>query len=221
MCGRYTLTTDLGYLAERFAFPVPDVSSRPRYNVAPTDQVLCVVRGRDEQRGGLLRWGLIPHWAKDTSSGARMINARMESLTTSAAFRAAFRARRCLVPADSFFEWRRPSRGAPPVRYVVSGEGPFAFAGLWAAWKSPEGEWVRSCTIITCPSNELVAQVHDRMPVILREHDEDLWLDPAMEDPATVLPLLAPYPAALMDAYQVSPLVNSVKNDEPACIERA
>jgi putative SOS response-associated peptidase YedK len=175
----------------------------------------------DENRDvHLLHWGLIPFWAKDISIGMRMINARSETLQEKPSFRAAFRERRCLILADGFYEWRKPeSKSAPktPYRFSLKDNKPFAFAGLWETWSSPEREEIRSCTIITCPPNELVEQVHNRMPVILDSHTCWDWLQdrplPELDE------MLKPYPADKMQAYPVSLLVNNPRVDDPQCIQ--
>ena len=219
MCGRYILTQQLGFLAERFDFPIGDLEYRPNYNVAPSQQVLMVtdVGGHKAEN---VRWGLIPFWAKDTKISFKMINARAETVTTSGAFKNALKRRRCLVLADGFYEWKKEAGSKTPMRIGLRGWESFGFAGLWESWRDKEsGEEVCSCTIITCPPNELMEPIHDRMPVILPERAEAAWLDPAQEDLQALQSLLAPYPVKLMTAHAVSPLVNLVKNNVPECIE--
>lgn len=216
MCGRFTLTTDYDTLEERFSLKggvqLPLV---PRYNIAPTQEVLSVVNDGQGNLGEMMRWGLIPSWAKDPSIGNRMINARAETLTTKPSFRTAFKKRRCLIPADSFYEWRRLNGSRRPMRIMLKSGEPFAFAGLYETWKDPEGQSVRSCTIITTDSNTLIQPVHDRMPVILPRDAEVAWLDPGFEDTGALLELLVPYPSEEMTAYEVSKLVNSPHNESP------
>jgi putative SOS response-associated peptidase YedK len=212
MCGRYTLSTPLPVLEERFQFQAGDLPYQPRYNIAPTLEVLTVTQN-SPRRGQLMRWGLVPSWAKDTKIGAKMINARAEGLTESPAFRTALTKRRCLVLADGFYEWRKEGNVRVPLLYVLKSREPFAFAGLWAVWKDPSGKWLRSCAIVTTDANELVAKVHNRMSVILSEEAERIWLDPASQDPRVLLGVLTPFPGGSMDGYEVSPLVNSVKNE--------
>ena len=220
MCGRYTRTADLTTIARRFGVPtaMEEITpSRPRYNIAPTQAVIVV--GDDGQRYlTQMHWGLIPSWAKDPAIGNRMINARAETLSVKPAFRVALRKRRCLVVADGFYEWQQRGRGKQPVYIVLKNREPFGFAGLWDTWTSPEGQEIRSCTIVTTEGNELLKPIHDRMPVILTRDAEGHWLDPAIQEPATLLPLLKPYPADKMEAYPVSRLVNSPQNDTPDCI---
>ncbi|MSQ40616.1 MAG: SOS response-associated peptidase [Dehalococcoidia bacterium] len=221
MCGRYTLIADLGELAERFQFPVPDLDLRPRYNVSPSQDVLAVVStSSGEREAAVLHWGLVPFWAKDSKVGYRMINAVGETVADKPAFKNAFRRRRCLVLADGFYEWRKEAGSKVPMRIGVRGWEPFAFAGLWESWTNKEtGEVLRSCTIITCPPNELMAPIHNRMPVILPEGAETTWLNPAIEDSAVLKDLLVPFPSDRMEAYPVSTLVNSLRNDTPLVIQ--
>ena len=220
MCGRFTRTVDLKTVAQRFGVPtaMEEIkSSRPRYNIAPTQAVIVV--GDDGRRYlTQMQWGLIPSWAKDPSIGNRMINARAETLAVKPAFRVALRKRRCLVVADGFYEWQQRERGKQPVYIVLRSREPFGFAGLWDTWTAPEGEEIKSCTIITTEANELLKPIHDRMPVILNRDAEALWLDPTIQDPAKLLPLLKRYPAEDMELYPVSRLVNSPQHDTPDCI---
>lgn len=222
MCGRFTLTTKPQQLSESFAQFTPPAELSPRYNIAPTQQV-AVVANNGQNRIEFFQWGLIPSWAKEPAIGNRMINARAETLAEKPAFKQAYKKRRCLVLADGFYEWRKAQNGGSKTPYYIglrSGE-PFAFAGLWESWRSPEDETVLSCTIITTTPNELVAELHNRMPVILPPGAYDQWLDPA-EQPADELDrLLKPYPAVLMAAYRVSTLVNNPSNDSPECIAPA
>jgi len=217
MCGRFTLTTNLGAIAKRFGVARFLEEVGPRYNIAPTQTVIVV---SDDGTRSLteMRWGLIPAWAKDPTIGNRMINARAETVATKPAFRVALRKRRCLIPADGFYEWQQVSRRKQPVYIVLKSREPFSFAGLWEIWISPDGEEVQSCTIITTEANELLKPVHDRMPVILTREAEAVWLDPLIQDPERLLPLLMPYPAEEMEAYPVSTKVNSPANEGPACI---
>jgi putative SOS response-associated peptidase YedK len=220
MCGRFTVATDPGVLAERFEVELPE-DWAPSYNVAPTQDVLGVVRARDARRQlRELRFGLIPHWAKDMKVGFSMINARAETVRSKGAYSGLLERRRALIVADGFYEWRTDPDGRKrPVHYTLADGGPFAFAGLWASWRDPDaGAWLDSCTIITTTANGLVAPVHDRMPVILPRAAEAAWLDPEL-DPAAVDALLVPYPAEEMHAAEASMLVNSVKNDGPELLD--
>jgi putative SOS response-associated peptidase YedK len=220
MCGRYTLASPTERLAEEFGVDAASIELAPNYNVAPTQQVAAVLDEGGQRRLEVLRWGLIPPWADDPGIGSRMINARSETAPGKPSFRRAFRERRCLIPADGFYEWQR-TNGAKQPYYIHMEEGrPFAFAGLWESWsKGGEGE-VRTCTILTTGANALVGEVHDRMPVILAHDAYDVWLDPDSErDELTGL--LAPYPEDEMEAYPVSRFVNSPSNNDPRCIEPA
>jgi putative SOS response-associated peptidase YedK len=216
MCGRYMLTTPVDALRQLFLFKErPNLP--PRYNIAPTQDVPIVRRTRDGAGRELImaRWGLVPYWAADPKIGNRLINARGESVARTAAFREAYQRRRCLVPADGFFEWQKDGRTRQPLLVRRRDLAPFAFAGLWERSPQPGGAVLRSCTIITCPPNELVAPVHNRMPVILAPGDYERWLDPAQADGRA---LLKPFPAAELEAFAVSPRVNSPQNDDPDCI---
>ena len=193
---------------------------QPSYNVAPTQNV-AVVLSNGAKRLVAMRWGLVPYWATDPTIGGRLINARAETLTTKAAFKDAFKRRRCLVVADGFYEWRKQGATKTPLFIHLQPQHSFGFAALYDTWNPPLGEKLVSCTIITTEPNDLVRPIHDRMPAILPKDAEDFWLDSAVEDPARLLDLLRPYPADGMAAYAVSTLVNSVKNDSPECIEPA
>jgi putative SOS response-associated peptidase YedK len=219
MCGRYTLASPTERLAEEFGVDASSIELSPNYNVAPTQGVAAVLEEGGQRRLEVLRWGLIPPWADDPGIGSRMINARSETAPGKPSFRRAFRERRCLIPADGFYEWQR-TNGAKQPYYIHMEDGrPFAFAGLWESWSKGEGE-IRTCTILTTGANALVGEVHDRMPVILAHDAYDVWLDPASErDELTGL--LAPYPEDEMEAYPVSRFVNSPSNNDPRCIEPA
>ncbi len=218
MCGRFTLKTPARILQEYFG--VTQLPGLPaRYNIAPTQPVGVVV-GDGEREWTQMRWGLIPYWAKDPSIGNRMINARAETLEDRPAYREAFARRRCLVPADGFYEWQRlEGGGKQPVYLHLQDETPFAFAGLWDRWRDRvTGKAVRSCAIVTTEPNEVVEPIHDRMPAILERHQLASWLDPDTE-PADLLELLRPSPAERLRARLVSTLVNKPDNDLPECIE--
>ncbi len=218
MCGRYSLVADLGELARRFEFDGDLLTFESAYNIVPTQEVLTVVGG-ETRRGGFMRWGLVPWWAKDLSIGSRMINARAETASERPAFRDALRRRRCLVLADGFYEWQRTGSKKRPVRVVMRTREPFAFAGLWSVWKDPDDNRIPSCTIITTSANDLLKSVHDRMPVVLPRHMEELWLDPSVNDPDMLYSALTPHSSDAMEAYEVSDLVNSAANDSPGVIE--
>jgi putative SOS response-associated peptidase YedK len=214
MCGRFTVAVDPQLLAARFDVELP-AEIAPRFNVAPTDQVLALTERSAGRELMLARWGLIPHWAKEAKVGARMINARAETLAEKSAYRPLLAKGRCLVLADGFYEWRLDPDGRKrPVRYTLEDGQPFGFAGLWTSWRDPgSGEQLRSVTIITTSANELVAPVHDRMPVILPRAVEQRWLDREVP-PAEALELLAPNPPEQMRAAEASLLVNAVANDD-------
>lgn len=217
MCGRFTIATDKRALEERFAFKAPDLQFAPSFNVAPTHEVLTVT-GNGENHAQYMRWGLIPGWAKDPSIGNRMINARSETVADNPVFRSAFRKRRCLVVADGYYEWWTVGSRRQPMRIVLKSGEPFAFAGLWEVWRRPEGARVLSCTVITTGPNSLVEPIHNRMPVILSRDTESIWLDSAVQDPGLLTSLLVPPPDEAMEAYEVSPLVNSARNNVAECI---
>ena len=218
MCGRYSLIADLGELARRFEFDGDWDAFERRYNIAPTQDVLTVVGG-EPRRGGYMRWGLIPFWAKDKSIGSRMINARAETIVEKPSFRNALRRRRCLVLADGFYEWQKLGKQRIPMRIVMRSGEPFAFAGLWETWRDPQGEVVPSCTIITTSANDTLSPIHDRMPVILPRDLEDFWLDESITDADALTSVLTPYDDEAMEAYEVSALVNSARNDGPEVVE--
>jgi putative SOS response-associated peptidase YedK len=200
---------------------------RPRYNIAPTQQAPVLVLGPSGLRLGSLRWGLVPFWAEDPRVGNRMINARSESVATMPAFREPFRTRRCLVPADGFYEWMvrdsggaAPRKGKPlkdPFWIHRPDQKPFAFAGLWARWRSPEGDRLQTFTILTTRANDRLRSLHDRMPVVIRPEDRLAWLS-ADTDVATLQALLAPAPDDFFEAWPVSRLVSSPDVDEPICV---
>jgi putative SOS response-associated peptidase YedK len=219
MCGRFTLTVDPGQIQETFGVETPQ-QMQPHYNIAPT-QPVAVIPNDGKDRLDFFIWGLIPSWAKDPSIGNRLINARAETLAEKPAFRAAYRRRRCLVIADGFYEWRKEpgSKSKTPVYLQMESKEPFGFAGLWEVWYAGDGSEIRSCTIITTNPNELVANIHNRMPVVVAPEDYSLWLSPEEQNPEVLKPVLRPYPSTEMIAYPVSRLVNSPGNDVPECIE--
>ena len=220
MCGRFSLGADATSLVAQFdLFEAP--AWTPRYNIAPTQQApTIVIASADPRRGFTLhRWGLIPSWAKDPGIGSQMINAQADTVATKPAFRAAFRKRRCLVLADGFYEWARQGRPKQPYYIRLRDGRPFAIAGLWEHWEGAGGTPINSCTLLTIAANDLIGAFHHRMPVILDPGDYDLWLDPSLQDPDRLQPLLRPYPADAMSAYPVSTRVNNPAHDSPDCIE--
>lgn len=219
MCGRFTLVSPFVAVTERFHAAAPQ-DFRPRYNIAPGQDVLCVIRD-GENRIEHFRWGLIPFWAKDPAIGNRLINARAETVAEKPSFRSAFAKRRCLVVADGFYEWRPEGKRKVPVYIFLKSKKPFGFAGLYENWKDPGGKELRTCTIITTEANDLVRPIHDRMPVILSEGAEDRWLDPAEGSRERLQAILTPYPAGDMAAFDVTSIVNSAAHDAPDCITPA
>jgi putative SOS response-associated peptidase YedK len=222
MCGRFTLRTPTRDLVEIFELlREPDLT--PRFNIAPTQQVLVVRPDNKAREWTSMRWGLVPSWARDAKSGPPMINARAETIATKPAFRIAFKKRRCLIPADGFYEWKRieGAKVKQPYHIRLADDRPFAFAGLWESRRGEEGDSrLESCTIITCEPNALMAPLHDRMPVILPQDLYGPWLDHQIEDVDALQGMLQPYPAEEMTAYPISTFVNSPRNESPECIAR-
>ncbi len=220
MCGRFSQGTPADILAQ--LFQLADIPSwTPRYNIAPTQLVPTVVVTSEHpsRQFRAWRWGLIPSWAKDPSIGSRMINAQAETASTKPAFRAAFRRRRCLMLADGFYEWQQLGRRKQPFHVRMRDGTPFAFAGLWEHWKGPDGPAIESCTLLTTEPNDLIRTFHHRMPVILDPKEYDLWLDPGIQEPQRLQPLLRPYSSDDLAAYPVSTRVNNPANDTPDCIQ--
>lgn len=217
MCGRYELHSQPAAIALAFGLAAPP-ALQPRYNIAPMQSVPIVRVAANGARECVdVRWGLVPRWAKDPAIGAKMINARGETLAEKPSFKMAFRRHRCLVPADGFYEWQQlPDGRKQPVRITLAAGGPFAFAGLTERWIAPDGAVVDTCTIVTTDANSLLRAVHVRMPVIVPPPDYERWLDPAHEGPQDVI---APYPSEAMAYYPVSTRVNAVRNDDATLIE--
>jgi putative SOS response-associated peptidase YedK len=220
MCGRFTQERPTSELAEIFgAEPLADDLGQ-RFNVAPTDEALVVVQRDDRRAVTAYRWGLIPHWAEDAKVGSRMINARTETLLTSPAFRDAFVRKRCLVPVDSFYEWKREGTVRQPYRIVRRNGSPLVLAGLWSGWRDPATDAVRrTFTIVTTTPNDALADLHDRMPVVLSDGDWARWLDPRPADLSELRALLVPNDSVELDVYAVSRAVNDVRRDGPELIE--
>jgi putative SOS response-associated peptidase YedK len=220
MCGRFTQERPASDLADIFAAePLVD-DPGPRYNVAPTDETLVVVQREERRAITSYRWGLVPHWATDLKTGSRMFNARAETLTTSPAFRDAFRRRRCLVPVDSFYEWKREGTIRQPYRVLREDGRPMALAGLWAGWKDPATEQVRrTFTIVTTTPNEAIAGLHDRMPVLVPDDTWDRWLHPTAAEAGELLAMLQPTDEIPLRLYAVNRYVNDVRRDGPELIE--
>jgi putative SOS response-associated peptidase YedK len=217
VCGRYMLATTPQALAQRFHLDSPPPAAPRAYNVAP-QALMPVILGRRPSQLEPMQWGLVPAWAKERTTLDKNINARSETVAERPAYRAAFRYRRCLVPAGGFYAWRRTPHGQQPYFIHVPDEPLFAFAGLWESWHGPDGDELRTYTILTTTPNALVASIHDRMPVILPREVEDRWLDPTETRTADLLPLLQPYPTGAMAAYPVSHAVNDPRSVGPALI---
>jgi putative SOS response-associated peptidase YedK len=218
MCGRFTSLLSPELLENTFGVQAPPDFS-PRFNIAPSQQV-WIIRG--SATGGRhvssARWGLVPHWAKDLSIGSRMINARCETVHEKPAFRQAIRSRRCIMPASGFFEWSTTPKGKIP-HYVTMRDGsPLAFAGIWDSWKTPEGETLETCAILTTAANSLMAPIHDRIPVILHPTEFDHWLDRSLNNPEKLQRLYQPYPAELLLEWEVSTVVNNASHETPETI---
>ena len=225
MCGRYTLSVPLSNLVDAFDVPPPEFEYRPRFNIAPTQDVPVVAQDEGGRRMGLLRWGLIPSWAKDPAMGSRLINARSETVDQKPSFRSAFRRRRCLVPADGFYEWRKDDgeggggKGTRTPYWIHrSSRAPFAFAGLWERWEPPQGDPLFTFTILTTEATPGLRPIHPRMPVILEGNALGRWLDHSAP-PEELLSLLRPYAREDLTWYPVSTRVNSPRNDSPECME--
>ena len=214
MCGRFTLTVDPAELQEQFENYNFPPKYAPRFNVAPTQPVLAIPND-GENTADFFVWGLIPMWAKDPGIGSRLINARGETLAEKPAFRGSLKYKRCLILADGFYEWKSAEARKSKTPYFIhmKDHKPFAFAGLWDSWNSPDGSLVKSCTIITTEPNELVSIIHNRMPVILHPRDYAKWLDTSPQTPDQLKPLIKPFPTEEMTAYPVSTLVNKTEND--------
>ena len=221
MCGRITATFEFSDIRVRWNLDHDLPKYTPRFNIAPetSPTIPVIVRHGGGNEWRLMRWGLIPHWADDPSIGNRMINARAETLTVLPSFKLLVDRYRCIIPADGFYEWRKEGKRKVPMWVYLKDRKPFAFAGLWDVWRKPDGKRVESFTIITTEPNELVRPIHNRMPVILRPEDEEQWLDASPTPFVRALSLLEPLPAELMDAHDVSPIVNSAKYDGPECIQ--
>ncbi len=218
MCGRYRLSKRKEDIEEYFEAS-GDVDWAPRYNIAPSQDVGIIRQGSalQERRCSLARWGLIPRWAKDPRIGYKTINARAETVASRAAFSEPFKRRRCLIPADGFYEWRRGGKGRQPFHFGLRDDSLFAFAGLWDLWTDPGGRMVESCSIVTTTPNDLLADVHDRMPVILPPENYRQWLDPEFTITDSLAAMLRPFDAAMMKRIAVGTRVNSVANDDPEC----
>ncbi|PWU70302.1 SOS response-associated peptidase [Gracilibacillus dipsosauri] len=218
MCGRFTLHLSKEVIESDLNITINDY--HPSYNVAPTQNILGMVGTKDGYRAGYFRWGLIPKWAKDTKIGNKMINARSETMEEKPSFRPLLARRRCVIIADSFYEWKRQDNGKTPYRIMVNNQRVFTFAGLWDRWKQGDQEII-SCTILTTKPNEIMEEIHDRMPVILDEKSREQWLQPDQHDVQVLKSLMKPYPSTAMSFYPVSKLVNNPSNNDKTLIEPA
>lgn len=219
MCGRFAQRKPSKVIAETFKVDVPELL--PRHNIAPTQHVLAVRESREGREAVTLRWGLVPSWSKEMPKGAGHFNARGETVAEKPSFRDSFRHRRCLIPADGFYEWQKLRGGKQPHFFYMKQEEPFAFAGLWDSWRDAAGDEIESCTILTTSPNELLSAYHDRMPVIIVPQGYDLWLDSAARRPELLRPLLRPYPAEEMSSHPVRTLVNTPADDSRCAEPRA
>ncbi|AXF55562.1 SOS response-associated peptidase [Salicibibacter kimchii] len=218
MCGRFTLYEQLKNIQERFRTGVSAIEKlTPSFNIAPSQSLLAVINDGERNRLGRLQWGFIPAWSKDITIGAKMINARTETVAEKNSFKQAFQRRRCLIPANGFYEWKTINGKKQPYHIQMKAGGLFAFAGLWEKWTDGE-ETIFSCTILTTQANDLMSDIHHRMPVILKKEDEAQWLNPNIQDPNTVKQRLIPFESKEMNAYPVSTDVNSPKNNHESLL---
>lgn len=222
MCGRYTITVTMDELMLRyFTNETTIVHYAPKYNAAPMQYIPAVIHNGKHNKLGELRWGLVPSWAKDDKSGSKMINARAESLLEKASFKNLVSSRRCVIPADGFYDWKPQKGGKQPLRITLRDGKLFSMAGLYDIWMDQSGNKLSTCTIITTESNSLMAEIHDRMPVILTPEAETAWLDRHNHDIPSLMKLLRPYDSEQMRAYPVSPAVGNVRNDYKELIKEA
>lgn len=219
MCGRFTLTVPEEEWVHYFHIQSVRLKFEPRYNIAPSQMVAAIIADDSGvRRAGLLRWGLIPPWSNDAKIGNKMINARAETIAEKRSFREPLIKKRCLIPADSFYEWKKIGSKKQPMRIMLRSRPLFAMAGIYEAWTSPQGETIHSCSIITTEANDWMQSIHERMPVILPREAESIWLDRKLQTAEQLLPLLKPYPEDDMKAYPVHPNVGKVSIDDPSCI---
>ncbi|MEX1031281.1 MAG: SOS response-associated peptidase [Paenibacillaceae bacterium] len=217
MCGRFSLRVEMEELLSYYGLIQSNYTYTPRYNIAPGQSITALIDSNSGCKMGPLRWGLVPSWATDERMGYKMINARAETLAEKPAFRQSYSRRRCIIPADGYYDWKKDTK--QPHRITMNDESIFSLAALYDNWVAPDGNKLHSCTIITTESNDILSTIHDRMPVILPKEHHDTWLDRSITDITVLQQLLIPFPSKPMTAYQVSPMVGNVKNDVPACIE--
>lgn len=224
MCGRYAFFANQQELANEFGIEIdPDLQLKPRYNIAPSQQIPVIITENGKRKVILMRWGLVPFWAKDTSIGNKMINARAETIAEKPAFRQAVKKRRCLIPTNGFYEWKKEGATKTPMWIYPRGQAPFAFAGIWESWH-PEGkeeETLLSASILTTEPNDFMKSIHNRMPVIPTDQAIDLWMDPEVTEVAKLQPCFKTLPGSELTAHAVLPLVNSPWNDRPDLIDPA
>ncbi|QDX94699.1 SOS response-associated peptidase [Brevibacillus laterosporus] len=218
MCGRFTLFVKPDDLKERYSLEEIPFELIPRYNIAPTQHITAIINDKGRNRIGQLKWGLIPSWSKDEKMAYKMINAKAETIREKPSFKKLFIRKRCIIPADGFYEWKKIDSDKQPMRIMMKDEGIFSLAGLYDTWTSPEGVRINTCTIITTKPNTLMADIHDRMPVIIKREDESLWLNRDVQDGELLESLLLPFDEEQMKAYPVSKMVGNVRNDLPECI---
>ncbi|SDH76240.1 SOS response-associated peptidase [Alteribacillus bidgolensis] len=219
MCGRYTLVVNLHKIQNHFQVNHAAIKEyEPNYNIAPSQNILAIVNDGQSNRLGPLKWGLIPFWAKNKKIGYKMINARKETLHEKSSFKHALKKRRCIIPADGFYEWKTENGKKQPYRIYLKNEEVFGFAGLWEKWKNKNGGNVFSCTIITAKANDFMRDIHERMPVILTKNNEKEWLNPDKQDPFDAAQLLTPVDSSFMATYKVSAEVNNPKNNHEGLI---
>lgn len=218
MCGRFSLVAPLKEIALRFDARTVEDQWKPRYNIAPGQPVLTVISEKEKNSLVFMTFGFIPHWAKQKSTGYTMINAKAETIAEKPSYRESFKHKRCIIPADGFYEWEQTDEGKQPYRFTLKGDTLFGFAGIWDTWTDPEGHSRNTLAIITTEGNTLTKKLHDRMPVILKRKDEAAWLDPSLTEPDKLAPLLVPYPAKEMEMYPVSSKMNSWRHDKADCI---
>lgn len=218
MCGRFTLTTSRYPVLQHYGLTDAPTLLSPRYNISPTQDIAVVRIGAQGRELRELRWGLVPHWSKGIDPKLSLFNARAESVDTKPAFRSLIKRRRCLIPADGVFEWQAIGGQKQPWLFVMNG-GVFSMAGLWDRWEGPDHQVIESVTILTTEANDLVRPCHDRMPVILDPADYDFWLDPGIQEPEALRPLMVPHPVARMNAYRVTPKMGRASYQEPDAIQ--
>lgn len=219
MCGRFSLKSTMKAIEDEFSIAHTNIILEPHYNIAPTQNIIVIVLD-ETKKLNTFQWGLIPAWVKDQATGNKtIINARSETILEKSSFKDGFKKRRCLILADGYYEWKKSTNEKVPMYIYLKSQRPFAFAGIWDTWKSPKGTVINSCAIITTKPNDLMASIHNRMPVILPKKDENIWLDISFQTEKYLLNLLKPYPSEEMSSHQVSKIVNSPQNDNPNCVK--